>query len=135
MRRLWTSLVLSLLCAVDGLRGATALAAPPVPVNYAAYDAWNAIRTPRLSDDGRYLAYALTPDYGDPTLVVRDLDSGAERREARGTAPRSAPAERTSSIRFCRRSARSKRQSALKNPTRKLRKTDWACSKSQRVNS
>ncbi|HEX3466495.1 MAG TPA: prolyl oligopeptidase family serine peptidase [Candidatus Elarobacter sp.] len=59
----------------------------PIPLNYKAYDGWNAIRTPKLSDDGRRLAYALTPEDGDPTLVVRDLDGSAERREERGSAP------------------------------------------------
>jgi dipeptidyl aminopeptidase/acylaminoacyl peptidase len=59
----------------------------PVPLDYKAYDGWNAIRTPKLSDDGRRLAYALTPEDGEPTLVVRDLDSSAERRETRGNAP------------------------------------------------
>jgi dipeptidyl aminopeptidase/acylaminoacyl peptidase len=57
------------------------------PLGYKAYDGWNAIRTPKLSDDGRRLAYALTPEDGDPTLVVRELDSSAERRESRGNAP------------------------------------------------
>jgi len=58
-----------------------------VPLDYKAYDGWNAIRAPKLSDDGRRLAYALTPEDGDPTLVVRELDSSAERRESRGSAP------------------------------------------------
>ena len=58
-----------------------------VPLDYKAYDGWNAIRTPKISDDGRRLAYALTPEDGDPTLVVRQLDSSAERRESRGNAP------------------------------------------------
>jgi len=60
----------------------------PRPLDYRAYDGWNAIRTPVLSDDGRRLAYALTPEDGDPTLVVRNLIGGDERREARGAAPR-----------------------------------------------
>ena len=58
-----------------------------MPLDYKAYDGWNAIRTPKLSDDGKLLAYALTPEDGDPTLVVRDLDDGTERREPRGSAP------------------------------------------------
>lgn len=63
-------------------------AGAPAPLGYAAYDGWNAIRTPQLSEDGRSLAYALTPEDGDPTLVVRDLVTGTERRETRGSAPR-----------------------------------------------
>ncbi len=81
----------ALLAAV--LPHATAADAP-VPLDYKAYDGWNAIRTPRLSDDGRRLAYALTPQDGDPTLVVRDLADGSERREARGSAPAFAAAGR-----------------------------------------
>ena len=65
-----------------------------VPLDYKAYDGWNAVRTPKISDDGRRLAYALTPEDGDPTLVVRDLGSGAERREERGNAPSFAAAGR-----------------------------------------
>jgi len=57
------------------------------PLDYKAYDGWNAIATPAISDDGRRLAYALTPEDGDPTLAVRDLDGTAERRESRGAAP------------------------------------------------
>lgn len=58
-----------------------------VPIGYRAYDGWNAIRTPKLADDGSSLAYALTPQDGDPTLVVRDLERGTERRAPRGAAP------------------------------------------------
>jgi dienelactone hydrolase len=65
-----------------------------VPLDYKAYDGWSAVRTPKISDDGRRLAYALTPEDGDPMLVVRDLDSGAERREERGNAPSFAAAGR-----------------------------------------
>jgi dipeptidyl aminopeptidase/acylaminoacyl peptidase len=76
-----------LACALLAARPAVGGADAPVPLDYAAYDGWNSIRTPVLSDDGRFLAYALTPEDGDPTLVVRNLDDGSERREARGTAP------------------------------------------------
>jgi dipeptidyl aminopeptidase/acylaminoacyl peptidase len=72
-----TALLPGGLAAADGSR----------PLDYRAYDGWNAIRAPVLSDDGRYLAYALTPEDGDPTLVVRDLTGGTERRETRGAAP------------------------------------------------
>ena len=68
-------------------RFAASAAGGPRPLDYKAYDGWNAIATPVISDDGRRLAYALTPEDGDPTLVVRDLDGGAERRELRGAAP------------------------------------------------
>jgi len=81
------SVALALACALLPAFPRPVAADAPVPVDYKAYDGWSAIRTPRVSDDGRHLAYALTPQDGDPTLVVRDLDSGAERRELRGNAP------------------------------------------------
>ncbi len=88
MFRARSSFAAALVCALL----ASALPHPvaadaPAPLDYKAYDGWNAIRTPRLSDDGRRLAYALTPQDGDPTLVVRDLVAGGERREARGSGP------------------------------------------------
>ena len=81
------SVALALACALLPAFPRPVAADAPVPLDYKAYDGWSAIRTPRLSDDGKHLAYALTPQDGDPTLVVRDLDSGAERRETRGNAP------------------------------------------------
>ncbi|HZO95220.1 MAG TPA: prolyl oligopeptidase family serine peptidase [Candidatus Baltobacteraceae bacterium] len=87
MKRARSILALALACAVVPGAPRSAGADAPKPLDYKAYDAWNAIRTPKLSDDGKRLAYALTPEDGDPTLVVRDLDGTAERREPRGSAP------------------------------------------------
>ncbi|HYW53248.1 MAG TPA: hypothetical protein VE826_04710, partial [Dongiaceae bacterium] len=78
---------LALACALLPAVPRPVAADAPVPLDYKAYDGWNRILTPKLSDDGRRLAYALTPQDGDPTLVVRDLDGGAERRETRGSTP------------------------------------------------
>ena len=55
----------------------------PVPLDYKAYDGWNRILTPKLSDDGRKLAYALTPQDGDGELVVRNLKTNADIHAAR----------------------------------------------------
>lgn len=81
------SVALALACALLPGLPAPVAADAPVPLDYKAYDGWNAIRTPVLSDDGTHLAYALTPEDGDPTLVVRSLVDGGERRESRGSAP------------------------------------------------
>src|SRR5215472_17637347 len=51
------------------------------------YDSWKSIQAPRLSRDGKFLAYALTPQDGDGELVVRNLASGVEWRHAIGTRP------------------------------------------------
>ena len=78
---------LALACSLFPALPRGAAADAPVPLDYKAYDGWNTIANPVMSDDGTHLAYALTPQDGDPTLVVRDLDTQAERREARGSAP------------------------------------------------
>ncbi len=80
-------IALALACALFPAVPRAVAADAPVPLDYKAYDGWSAIRTPKISDDGTHFAYALTPEDGDPTLVVRDLGSGAERRETRGNAP------------------------------------------------
>jgi dipeptidyl aminopeptidase/acylaminoacyl peptidase len=82
-----TMLAGALVCASLPVVPRPVAADAPVPLDYRAYDGWNAIRTPVVSDDGRLLAYALTPEDGDPTLVVRDLDTASERRAPRGAAP------------------------------------------------
>jgi len=87
MFRVRACFTLALVCALVSMAPHSVAAEGPVPLDYTAYDGWNAIRTPRLSDDGRRLAYALAPQDGDPTLVVRDLAGGSERRESRGSAP------------------------------------------------
>ncbi|HTD38121.1 MAG TPA: hypothetical protein VK669_11440, partial [Candidatus Limnocylindrales bacterium] len=95
------SVALALACALLPAFPRSVAADAPVPLDYKAYDSWNAVGSlritedgqhfapgvPRISDDGKHFAYALRPEDGDPTLVVRDLDTGAERREARGNAP------------------------------------------------
>jgi dipeptidyl aminopeptidase/acylaminoacyl peptidase len=95
------SIALALACALLTAFPDSAAADAPVPLDYKAYDGWNAVGVsritedgqhfapgiPRISDDGKHFAYPLRPQDGDPTLVVRDLDTGAERREPRGTAP------------------------------------------------
>ena len=59
----------------------------PAALDYKAYDGWNAIRSVVLADDGSSVAYALVPEDGDSTLVVRTLASGKEIDEPRGLAP------------------------------------------------
>src|SRR5260370_42476643 len=81
------SVALALLCALLSAFPRVVAADAPAPLDYKAYDGWNATRPPKLSDDSRRLANAPTPERGDPPLVVRALDAGTERRAARGSAP------------------------------------------------
>ncbi len=63
-------------------------AAAKIPLDYPAYDTYALVRGTTISDDGRYAAYVLMPEDGDPTLVIHDFSGGADLREPRGTAPR-----------------------------------------------
>ena len=72
---------------VVACEAAPALAAGTIALDYPAYDAYNAIVGTTISDDGRYAAYVLMPQDGDPTLVIHDFSKGTDVREARGTAP------------------------------------------------
>jgi hypothetical protein len=53
------------------------------PITHDVYDAWQSIQGTKLSADGVWLAYALTPQDGDGELVVRNLKTNAEIRAAR----------------------------------------------------
>src|SRR5258708_2366341 len=61
------------------------------PLGYDVVDYWKSIQGTRLSDDGQWLAYATTAQSEDGELVVRNLRSGQEFRQARGTAPQFTP--------------------------------------------
>ncbi len=57
------------------------------PLTQDDYDSWRHIQNQTLSNDGRYLAYALFPQQGDGELVVRDLKTGKEVRQPVGELP------------------------------------------------
>ena len=61
------------------------------PISYDVYDSWRSIAGSRLSQDGQWLAYALTAPGDDGELVVRNLKSGQELRHPRGTNPQFTP--------------------------------------------
>src|SRR5438093_5394166 len=64
-----------------------AQAPPKRPLSYDVYDYWRSIQGTRLSNDGQWLAYALTLQGDDGELIVRNLKSGQEFRAPRGTNP------------------------------------------------
>jgi dipeptidyl aminopeptidase/acylaminoacyl peptidase len=51
------------------------------------YDSWRHIQNQQLSNDGRYLAYAVFPQQGDGELIVRDLVTGKELHQSAGELP------------------------------------------------
>jgi dipeptidyl aminopeptidase/acylaminoacyl peptidase len=64
-----------------------ASAAEKRPLTLADLDGWRSLDTPRLSRDGRWLAYADMPQVDDGQLVLRDLVTGREFRTAVGARP------------------------------------------------
>ena len=54
------------------------------PIPQDAYDLWRTIQGATLSDDGRWVAYSLSPVVGDGELVVRATGSTTEHRVPRG---------------------------------------------------
>jgi len=61
------------------------------PLTYDVVDSWKSIQGTRLSDDGRWLAYATSSQSEDGELVVRNVASGQEFKHARGTSPTFTP--------------------------------------------
>ena len=57
------------------------------PIPYDVMDSWRSIQGTRLSNDGQWLAYALTAPGDDGELVVRNLRTNQEFRHPRGTGP------------------------------------------------
>ncbi|MFN7933170.1 MAG: hypothetical protein U0R19_07570 [Bryobacteraceae bacterium] len=71
---------------------AAALAAQPGakrPIQPEDFDSWKSIANQKLSDDGKFLAYTVTPQVGNGELVLRNLETGAERKESIGSRPSS----------------------------------------------
>jgi dipeptidyl aminopeptidase/acylaminoacyl peptidase len=61
------------------------------PLTYDVVDYWKSIQGTRLSDDGQWLAYATTAPGDDGELVVRNLRTGREFKQARGVSPQFTP--------------------------------------------
>jgi len=57
------------------------------PITHDVYDGWKSIQSTKVSRDGVWVAYALTPQDGDGELVVRNLKTNVEYRAARGRNP------------------------------------------------
>src|SRR5262245_39080112 len=75
------------LCAFALLLVNHALGQQPLakrPLRHSDYDSWRSIQSPQFSPDGKFLAYALTPQEGDGEVVVRNLTTAAEWRYPRG---------------------------------------------------
>ncbi len=61
------------------------------PLTYDVVDSWRSIQGTRLSQDGQWLAYALTAPGDDGELVVRNLKTNQDLKSPRGTSPTFTP--------------------------------------------
>jgi dipeptidyl aminopeptidase/acylaminoacyl peptidase len=86
-RRLRSSIVVILLCLAAMPALAQSQSAAKKPITHDVYDTWKSIQGTKLSSDGVWLTYALTPQDGDGELVVRNLKTNAEIRVPRGRDP------------------------------------------------
>ena len=57
------------------------------PLTVQDMDGWHEIQSQTLSNDGKFLAYGLFPEDGDGVVVIRNVQTGAEFREAAGSRP------------------------------------------------
>jgi dipeptidyl aminopeptidase/acylaminoacyl peptidase len=62
------------------------------PLNHKDYDGWRIIASQHLSPDGKFLAYALSPEEGDGEVVIRNLVTGQDSHFPAGARPQPAPA-------------------------------------------
>jgi len=85
MKKLLVAVALT--CVAQGFSPANAQTSAKKPITHDVYDSWKSIQGTKVSADGEWLAYALTPQDGDGELVVRNLKTNAEIRAARGRDP------------------------------------------------
>ncbi len=83
MKKLLTAFVIAVFVAPLGAEQPAA----KKPITHDVYDGWKSIQGTRVSRDGIWVAYALTPQDGDGELVVRNLKTSAEYRAPRGRTP------------------------------------------------
>lgn len=57
------------------------------PLDHSVYDGWQSIGVKTISNNGVWTAYTVTPQEGDATLVVRNLQNGREVSVPRGASP------------------------------------------------
>ncbi len=76
--------ILSCLLAATSIATGAAAAQPKRPLDHSAYDIWNTIADQRISNDGRWVLYALVPQEGDAELQIQSADGATNYSIARG---------------------------------------------------
>jgi dipeptidyl aminopeptidase/acylaminoacyl peptidase len=64
----------------------TAIAQTKKPLTHAVYDGWKSVGERAISNDGKYVVYAINPQEGDGVLVIQDLQTGKKQEAERGYA-------------------------------------------------
>ena len=57
------------------------------PLDHTVYDGWQSIADRSISNDGKYLTYAVNPQEGDGMLVVQSVGGDYKKEIARGYGP------------------------------------------------
>ncbi|MDR2472180.1 MAG: prolyl oligopeptidase family serine peptidase [Tannerella sp.] len=75
-----------LLAGIWGLTGLTAHAQSQgkKPLDHDAYDSWQSVTAPLISNNGQYVVFIVAPQDGDSVMYVRNLKTLAETRIERG---------------------------------------------------
>ena len=60
------------------------LSAQKKPLTHAVYDGWQSIGERYISNDGKFVAYTITPQEGDGTLVIQATDQSYKKEVSRG---------------------------------------------------
>ncbi len=62
----------------------TTIAQIKKPLTHGVYDSWKSIGERAISNDGKYVVYAINPQEGDGMLVMHDLQTGKKQEAERG---------------------------------------------------
>jgi hypothetical protein len=54
-------------------------------LDHTVYDSWQSIRETLLHPQGKYIVYAIVPQEGDGTIIIRNVKTGNELSIARAT--------------------------------------------------
>ncbi|NML23329.1 S9 family peptidase [Pseudoflavitalea sp. G-6-1-2] len=65
----------------------TAALAQKKPLDHSVYDGWQSISERVISNNGKYVAYTITPQEGDGTLVIQATDKSFKKEFPRGANP------------------------------------------------
>lgn len=69
---------------LPGLLSSMAVLAQKKPLDHAVYDGWQSIGERAISNNGKYVVYAVTPQEGDGSLVLQAADNSWKKEVARG---------------------------------------------------